>query len=197
MNVYIKAWQEGCKGITVFRDGCSRSSILTIGTNKDSDKDENRQLDSITPIKRGTVDRVGGATYRKSTACVPSMYVTVNKKDGDVFEVFTNTSQGCTSNIGSITRLASLAMRSGVKIDEIVKEMKSNHCQACAVLKHRGMDNISNSCSFAIAEAIEKEYGSKNSDTKGLIECPNCKKITLRPEGKRFTCTSCLYSKCE
>lgn len=223
-DVYVEAWRSGCKGITVFRDGCERTSILKSHTETNEPVPEPKmKLNYIRPIKRKGIGKVNGSTTRKSTACVPGMYVTVNKKDGDILEVFTNVSQGCTSNIGSITRLASLALRSGVKVEEIVKEMKSNHCQACAVVKSKGQD-VSNSCSYAIAEVIEeayKDYGQEeawnepepngetrydykgvtteelNSTAKGLILCPECGERTLRPEGRCFTCTNCLYSKCE
>ena len=30
-NIYVDAWKAGLKGITVFRDGCRRASILSTG----------------------------------------------------------------------------------------------------------------------------------------------------------------------
>ena len=218
-NIYIAAWENGCKGLTVFRDGCARTAILTTKPQGKDDVSENvtttnkKVFDSISPVKRVEFGTTCGSTIKQSTACVPSMYVTVNQHDGNIVEVFTNVSQGCSSNIGSITRLASLALRSGVMVEEIVKEMKSNHCQACAVVKSKGQ-KVSNSCSYAIAEAIEKSYKEKENDYpskqidrqeiivdavlwNGMIACPECGEKTLRPEGRCFTCTSCLYSKCE
>ena len=50
------------------------------------------------------------------------MYITINKTpDGQVFEVFTNASGGCQSNISTITRLTSLALRSGISVPEITR----------------------------------------------------------------------------
>lgn len=34
-NIYIAAWRSGCKGITVFRDGCRRGNILGVEDNKE------------------------------------------------------------------------------------------------------------------------------------------------------------------
>lgn len=204
-NLYLEAHKQRCKGLTIFRQNCKRGAILRTDKDKNNQSDEVK-FNSITPVKRKDINKVYGCTMVKSTACVPKMYVTINKHQDAIFEVFTNVSQGCTSNIGTISRLCSLALRSGVKVDELIKELKSNYCVACANLKARGEEGISNSCSFAIAEAIEEAYKDSLKVTelymiddkdKGLLECPNCGKNTLKPEGKCWTCLSCLYSKCE
>ena len=139
------------------------------------------------------------------------MYVTTNKtEDGHVFEVFTNPSGGCKSNINTITRLISLALRSGVKVAKIIDELRANKCPACQVLRRQGKD-VSLSCSNAIADAMELSMGRKvtpktkhvEKPTKepqqddGLRECPECHKHTLRPEARCWTCDNCGYNACE
>lgn len=200
LNTYITAWNLGCKGLTVFRDGCARTSIL----GKTEEKTVNyHKLDTIVPIKRNTLKQIQGSTIAGHTACAKNLYTTVNHKDGDIFEVFTAVSQGCKSNISTITRLASLALRSGVKVSDVVHELKANVCPACVVLKQQGKKEISNSCGTCIGEAIEVAYKQlKNTDaiqkeTQGLLACPQCKEPTLRSEGKCFNCSACGYSKCE
>ena len=118
-------------------------------------------MDSLLPISRKTKDRLLGATYRKRTACVKSLYVTVNRdEDGNIFEVFTNKSiHGCSANIATITRMTSLALRSGVRVDKIIEELKQNTCQACLTLNREHPEyHLSLSCPYAIAEALEEEY---------------------------------------
>ena len=197
-DIYLAAWEQGLKGITVFRDGCKRGNILGV-------KPETKEVttyNSILPTKRRNKKRINGATFRQSTSCVESMYVTVNKTDdGDVFEVFTNPSGGCKSNIGTITRLISLALRSGIKVNKVIEELRENKCPACQVLRRQGKD-VSLSCANAIADAMEQmitgeEEANDVKTSDEFKECPECHRKTLRPEGKCWTCSSCGYNACE
>ena len=47
--------------------------------------------------------------------------------------MFTHTSKGgiCQANLNAVTRMISLGLRSGIKIDEIEDQLKSIHCPAC------------------------------------------------------------------
>lgn len=38
-NIYLAAWESGCKGITVFRDGCRRGNILGVAAKKEEKAD--------------------------------------------------------------------------------------------------------------------------------------------------------------
>lgn len=206
-KIYMEAWKMGLKGVTVFRNGCKRASIL--GTDNKKKEDGEFDLDSRLPISRKTKGRLEGSTYRKRTACVKSLYVTINRdEDDNIFEVFTNKSvHGCAANIASITRLTSLALRSGIKVEKVIEELKSNTCQACVTLnKEHPEFGLSMSCPIAVAEALEEEYNrfhknkvkTKKEISNGL-ECPKCHKKTLIPEGKCVTCINpeCGYSKCD
>lgn len=197
-DIYINAWRSGCKGITVFRDGCSRGNILGVNANKQ--EDNTFKYDSIEPISRRGEKEVDGKTFRLKTACVDKFYLHVNKTDdGDVFEVFANPSNGCVSNIGTITRLVSMALRSGVKVEEIIKELRATKCAGCQALRNKGHKDIELSCGNAIAKALEMSYNkgvSKPSDD-GLIVCPECGQKTMRLEGKCCVCSNCSFSRCE
>ena len=99
--------------------------------------------------------------------------------------------------------------------------MKASHCSACATLKAKGDMSVSNSCGTAIAEAIEAVYklegnsiakqknnngsakpiavnaSNESEEDNGLLPCPQCGEKTLRPEGRCFTCSNCLWTKCD
>ena len=186
-NIYMKAWESGLKGITVFRDNCKRASIL--GFKKDKDKNDRSEeekkectcnckenkMNSIVPISRKGKGPLSGRTYRKRTACVKALYVTINRdEDGNIFEVFTNKStHGCSANIATITRMTSLSLRSGVEVETIIKELKENSCQACQQLIKAGQKDVSLSCPYAIGEALEEEYkylNEKNTDIPSKIK---------------------------
>lgn len=213
-DIYVDAWKSGCKGITVFRDGCSRGNILGVDSNKTEEVLPSFEYDSIEPISRRGVTEVQGATFRLKTACVDKFYVHVNKTDdGELFEVFANPSSGCQSNIGTITRLVSTALRSGVKVEEVIKNLKEMKCPACQALRRKGEADIELSCGNAIAKALELSYNKeakmniseikkkvevKNTDSgDGLYECPECGERTLKLEAKCCQCSSCGYSRCE
>ena len=208
-EIYMKAWELGLKGITVFRNGCKRASILGTTENKKVEETGEFTLNSRLPISRAAKGRLEGSTYRKRTACVKSLYVTINRdENNNIFEVFTNKSvHGCAANIASITRLTSLALRSGIKVEKVIEELKANTCQACITLnKEHPEYGLSMSCPIAIAEALQEEYNRFSKDkveTKKEIpnglECPKCHKHTLIPEGKCVTCINpeCGYSKCD
>lgn len=57
MNIYMTAWDYGCKGITVFRDGCSRGNILGVSTPKEEADIESKETETkvteIVPPKYG------------------------------------------------------------------------------------------------------------------------------------------------
>jgi ribonucleoside-diphosphate reductase alpha chain len=195
-SIYLFAWQQGLKGITVYVDGCKRGNILGVDKTK---KDIDMVYDSIAPISRRETDEVDGKTYRLSTSCAKKMYLTINKtNDGDIFEVFANPSGGCISNVTTITRLVSMALRSGVKVNEIIDELSSSKCPACQNMRKEGNTKVSLSCGNAIADALRKAYdsGEVTDNTDGLYECPECHKKTLRLEAKCSTCSNCGYSTC-
>ena len=123
------------------------------------------EFDTVIPLKRRNVEVVEGKTYVMATACVPKMYVTVNRMEGHLFEVFVNVSNGCSSNIGTIARMVSMAARSGVVEEEIIKELRANICPACTVTNAKGI-RVETSCGAAIAKAIEMDKKFNNKETQ-------------------------------
>jgi len=249
-NLYLYAWQKGCKGITVFRDNCERISILgknhgkTRDNKQDVSLDENTKaiedknnsievvsntpvLDSIMPNKRNPQTSLWGRTFLYHTACVPKFYVTVNIKDGELFEVFVGADKGCQANIATITRLTSLCLRSGIKVDEVIKNLNSALCPACANQKRKGDLTVNKSCASCIASALIEMRKSLNggkaklddkqkveftevekvpteikmvkvsTDKPKLANCPECGKNTLIAEGRCYYCSNCGWSKCD
>lgn len=202
-DIYLAAWEAGCKGLTVFRNGCNRTAILVTNDSKQLKEDTKvtHRFDSIVPVKRKNLPddlEYPTKSHHRHTACVRNMYAFTTEHDGNLFEVFTINSGGCQSNIGTITRLVSLALRSGIKVEEIVSELKANVCPACIKMREQGDKKVSSSCGAAIADIIEKAYHKEIVvDTSGLIACPECGEKTLRPEGKCYTCHNCRYTKCD
>jgi ribonucleoside-diphosphate reductase alpha chain len=99
---------------------------------------------------------VEGKTVLVKTGC-GNLYVTVNKHDGEVFEVFASLGKagGCASaQLETIGRLLSWGLRSGASIEEAILSLSGIHC-------HESSDDKTNTnriraCADAISCAISK-----------------------------------------
>jgi len=211
-EIYFLAWKLGCKGITVYREG-SREGILV----SEKKEEESRRSRSLRiPKSRPAV--VLGRTFKMKTE-IGNLYVTVNQDEQGPFEVFVqlgksgSTSMSFTEAIG---RLISLALRSGIKAEEII-----NQLQMIRGLRPIMQDDgtVVFSVPDAVAKALEKflsdtqkqltlnGFDSKssvpklnvktetsNAGTEGEI-CPNCGGVLIFTNGC-FVCRDCGYSKC-
>ena len=208
-EAYIYAWNKGLKGLTVYVDG-SRDPILTTKEKEEKKKDI-IFYDSITPVSRKQMGITHGCTFCKKCAC-GTLYVTINKDSDDhLVELFTHTSKGgiCQANLNAETRMASLALRSGVKVSEVVDQLKGISCPACTAMKAKGKKIDGISCADIIAKTIE-EFSNINTTTKenthkvelpvpkgNFTKCPGCGEMTLIHEAGCVICGNCGYSKCE
>lgn len=205
-NLYLQAWTNGCKGITIFRDNCKRINIL--GTdhgvkradveNKEVENPlpkveiikepvtvadmQARQLDNLEPIKRNGVKSLWGRTFVYHTACVRNFYVTVNVKDNHIFEVFVGAETGCQANISTIARLTSYALRLGGKALDIADELSNANCPACSYLMRSGRKDISKSCASCIASAIRDIYKDLQENKMALEDAKNTFEKALTEE---------------
>ena len=83
-KAYLLAWETGCKGITIFRDGSKDAQVLNLGVKNAEKKDEEKpkQIVLARPLK------VSGSTYKIGTP-LGSAFITINETpDGDPFELF-------------------------------------------------------------------------------------------------------------
>ena len=208
-NLYLQAWSNGCKGITIFRDNCKRINIL--GTdhgvkradveNKEVknhvpkveiikepvtvDDMQARQLDNLEPVKRNGVKSLWGRTFVYHTACVRNFYVTVNVKDNHIFEVFVGAETGCQANISTIARLTSYALRLGGKALDIADELSNANCPACSYLMRSGRKDISKSCASCIASAIRDIYKDLQENKTAIEDAKNTFEKALTEETQK------------
>jgi ribonucleoside-diphosphate reductase alpha chain len=207
-NTYIEAWKNGCKGLTIFRDGCDRTPIL-VKEKKEEQKQHGLwghiKPNSVTPIKRKNLPEnveFDAQNDTRHTACVRNMHGFTTTLDGNLFEVFTFNTGGCSSNISTITRLCSLVLRLGGTHEELDAVLRDTNCAACMELIKQGRTDISKSCGNAIADIIATNLKKiskplQEKDTSEYLECPNCGQKGFRPEGKCGQCYKCNWSRCE
>ena len=204
-DIYMTAWEMGLKGVTVFRNGCKRTGILTTDSKESktcTDESKAPKYNYITPVSRKSIGTTHGNTYCKKCAC-GTLYITLNRDDdGNVVESFIHTSKGgiCQANTSAVNRLVSLCMRSGVKTDEIIDQLKGITCGACTKAMSNGIKLDGISCPDILARTLIEFC--KPMDEKKLVEkptnqecCPECGEPIIH-DGGCVQCTNCGWSKC-
>jgi ribonucleoside-diphosphate reductase alpha chain len=196
-TVYRLAYQQGCKGVTIYRDGSRDMQVLSVA------KKEEKKDDKVVPMeshksghKRERPRALKGATYQMETGCGP-LYVTINEDNQGLFELFTTMGKagGCAaSQCEAIGRLVSLAWRSGVQARQAVKQMIGITCHKPAGFG----DNRVTSCADAVAKAIQmhmmnEEEMARHSQNSGA--CPECGG-PVEHEGGCCVCHACGFSEC-
>jgi ribonucleoside-diphosphate reductase alpha chain len=214
--VYLLAYDLGCKGVTVYRDGSREEQVLSFGSSSLA-KESGDAGEVAMPAPRPRPSLTQGMTIKMKTGC-GNLYVTINEDEKGLCEVFTQMGKagGCAaSQSESVSRMVSLALRSGIEVDAILKQLSGIRCPS--PLWQNGEMILS--CSDAIAKAlrqyveIRRERGDeppkvvefpssskRNSDIEDLIAsvgrlCPDCGGTLEFGEGCA-TCHSCGYSKC-
>jgi ribonucleoside-diphosphate reductase alpha chain len=201
-DVYMLAYQLNCKGVTVYRDGSRDEQVLSTGKTAAKQAEPQPTATKIVPRKRP--DSIIGETRTMNTGC-GTIYVTVNEDEhGHLFELFTHMGKagGCASSQAeAIGRLVSLALRSNIEPEVIIKQLKGITCHNQTWANGGKIT----SCSDAIAKALEKymEKGTKGNGNGGkhhtetvfIGQCPECGG-TVEHEGGCAVCHSCGFTKC-
>jgi ribonucleoside-diphosphate reductase alpha chain len=225
-EVYMAAWDQGCKGCTTYRPNDVTGSVLSVSEGKTpSEEPAQLHIDGegaevvymSEPLDRPT--ELDGATYKlKWPDSEHAIYITVN----DViiaghrrpFEVFINSkNMEHFAWTVALTRMISAVFRRGGDVSFVVEELK-------AVFDPRGgawmQGKYVPSILAAIGGVIEKhmvatgflagEGMGLKSDPHGDVmaiggkpkgkACSSCGDYSLRMVEGCMTCGSCGYSKC-
>ncbi|MFH2047476.1 MAG: vitamin B12-dependent ribonucleotide reductase [Pseudomonadota bacterium] len=184
-KAYMLAHEKGCKGITIYRYGSRDHQVLSIGAEK---------KDSVKIAPRPRPECTVGITERTKTGC-GNLYVTINSDDKGMCEVFAQMGKtgGCASSqIEAAGRLISLALRSGVSLEAIVKQLTGIRCPSPAWQN----GEMVLSCPDAIAKALKHRTDFSFIDNEAMMGvCPECSGVITHQEGC-LVCHSCGYSKC-
>lgn len=202
-SVYRLAYEEGCKGCTIYRYGSRDSQVLNV-----SGKDKKAGAEPAAAVRgpRPRPNRTHGATERINTGC-GTMYVTINEDEQGLCEVFIAMGKtgGCNaSQLEAVGRLISLSLRAGVDPQSIHKHLRGIRCNSPAW----GNGGSILSCADAIGIAIEHylqerqtgvvtdEISKPTSKLDTLLgACPDCGSAVEHESGC-VVCRSCGFSRC-
>ncbi len=194
-KVYDLAYELGCKGITIYRDGSKDRQVLNISSR------EKRPLEKKRVRERPQT--LEGFTTKIATG-YGNLYVTVTEYEGKPFEVFATigkSGKSTTAKTEAIGRLVSLALRAGVEVEEIVDQLKG----ICGEHPVFSNGKLILSIPDAIAKILEERYlkdSERNGNRRKRFEnslsgdiCPECGGKLSFEEGCA-TCHMCGFTKC-
>src|SRR6266550_3944074 len=199
-QIYRYAYELGCKGVTVYRDGARENQVLSTGstakkvqegTGKDAlvealgriaelDTELHLTKERLHDVeaenlqrraKRSRPDLLKGAT-RRIESPLGTMYVTITEDDkGQPFEVFMSLGKAggaLMADVEAIGRLISLALRSGVPLPEIYRQLRGISSDRAVGLGPNKVMSVPD----AIGIAIEKWMQDKQGVQQDLLDTP-------------------------
>lgn len=221
-KLYQLMYDLGCKGGTVYRDGSRDVQILNLKEEEktndsealkkqnlpaESNVDASRLAIKITPRKRPMA--MSGTTYKITTA-YGNMFVTINNdENGQPFEIFTalgKTGGFFAAKTEAISRLASLALRSGVAVEELIDQLKGIRgpnptwhngemifsvpdAIANILIKHTNKNQ--QSLNFSVGEPVAITTGEKLTQKAQEVVDKHVQEVAFTYKGSITLCPEC------
>lgn len=215
-NIYMEAWRNKLKGITIYRSGCKREGILTTKSKKENNPEI---ITTNNELKRGEIikadDDCIGLKRTLTTGCGTLHCESFWDPDtGELREMYLSKGSkgGCNNFMIGLSRMVSLSARGGISIDNIIDQL--NSCGVCPsyAVRHavKKDTSLGSCCPVAIGNALKDMYeeiqsiivnprgeiNEENTENTEYEKCPECGKKGLYHSGGCDECIYCGYSKC-
>lgn len=215
INLYIYAWKQRLKGVTIFREGCKRTGIFT-SIDESPEKEYGRGV-----VIKASDDCIGRKRTLHTGCGTLHCEAFFHPETGELLETYLSkgSTGGCNSFMVGLSRMISLSARGGISIHKIVDQLHSSGtCPSYAVRTATKHDTSKgSSCPVAVGRALiemweelqEELFPKISADkiTTGVMAtdvsvgsakhiCPECGG-GLTFEGGCNTCKNCGWSKCE
>ena len=213
---YLLAYDLGCLGITVYRDGCKTEQVLHVGT---ADKAGAKQMaEPASEPRRPRKPRpesLRGMTYRKVTP-LGAAYITVNEdEEGQPFELFVTVGKAGSDTAGlaeAMGRLISLCLRlpsdltEKQRLAQVVEQLLGiggAHQLGFGKQRVRSLpDGLGQVLSEYLGMAEDRDKVAEQPSLPMLEPtqfgdlCPNCGQATFIYTEGCHKCFSCGHSEC-
>lgn len=183
-DVYMLAFELGCKGVTIYRDGSREWQVLNVGTpeansqpdgiadgSKIAGADGEMRLVVAEPqpiLPRPVPDSEHGMVARRFRVPTPLgvMNAFVSELDGQPFElfiVFGKAGSDTTAFAEAIGRLISLSLRCGIPLNLIVEQLKGIGGRSAIGFGEKRVLSVPD----ALAKLLERHYLTSNGNGNG------------------------------
>ena len=222
-SLYMYAYDSGLKGVTIYRDGCKRTGILSSDTTKSVTAGDGLARGEIILV----TDDVIGKKRKLITGCGSLHCIALfDPNTGALLETYLSkgSTGGCNNFMIGLSRMISISARGGIDIYTIIDQLNSTgSCPSYTVRRATKQDTSKGSCCpMAVGNALLDMYKEVQAEiaakaeapapkaappkkapkpkavkniNKESILCPQCGE-PLVFEGGCNLCKSCGWSKC-
>ena len=216
-DIYMTAYRANLKGITVYREGCREGILVTDNKSKEVHPKQQTEEEEEGKTARNRPSITEGQTRRMRTGD-GTLYITVNKDENGLCEVFTTIGKAggtVAAQTEAISRLISLALRSGIDPNSIINQLKGisgpnpTWEDGQLILSTpdaigRALENFVHGDTPSLEEEKQVKFEIANDaqqtnkpTTNHTMTCPECDQQGVINEGGCYNCKDCGWSKCE
>lgn len=221
-SLYLYAWERGLKGITIYRDGCKRTGVLTTNDKKKVVAGEGLGRGEIILV----TDDVVGKKRKLITGCGSLHCIALfDPHTGALLETYLSkgSTGGCNNFMVGLSRMISISARGGIDIETIVDQLNSSgSCPSYTARRVTRKDTSKGACCpMAVGNALMDMYKEMQAELAQKQDvcpkkkpekpakpqvvdineadrhmyCPECGEKLVFEEGCNI-CKSCGWSKC-
>lgn len=207
-DLYQAAWEEGCKGLTIYRAGCKKEGVLVVDTPKEQTMENTIHI----PITDTSIDNCVAYGTQLTTGC-GSLWMSVyfHKKTGQLCHIFLDkgSTGGCNSFMIGLSRMISYTGKLGGTVEGICDQLNSvPACPSYSVRTALKKDTSAGKCCPSaigralmelkqryIEDHIEMSTGELKQEEMTVNNCPECG-AKLNFTGGCNSCPECGWSRC-
>lgn len=207
-DLYQAAWEEGCKGLTIYRAGCKKEGVLVVDTSKEQTMENTIHI----PITDTSIDNCVAYGTQLTTGC-GSLWMSVyfHKKTGQLCHIFLDKGSqgGCNSFMIGLSRMISYTGKLGGTVEGICDQLNSvPACPSYSVRTALKKDTSAGKCCPSaigralmelkqryIEDHIEMSTGELKQEEMTVNNCPECG-AKLNFTGGCNSCPECGWSRC-
>lgn len=188
-HAYLQAYRSGCKGVTIYRDNSRPNQVLSTKPVPTAGEAAPQKVAVRPSLLTGFTEKIRTG--------YGNLYVTVNVREGRPFEVFAHIGKSGYTTMAdteAICRLISLALRSEVPIEQVVRQLRGIGGSNQVYSDGARVTSIPD----AIAQVLHRHFGLAGAPlslSQPPELCPECDAAMSLDSGCAV-CAACGYSNC-